>query len=389
MPNNRRRPTLVTHSPKLGDSFDTPDLARLLRRISQMLEVESQNSGWSAKLESLAVPDETDGRGLLRLGVESANFYRGHVKDSYSAEPGPAIRDEDELNPGKQKIIFKTLDGPKVFRNLKADDPIRPSEAPSGDAWAVDNQISESDAIIDAWVLLKDPIASVASRISALGTLGDARHEAAVVEYLLEELGRADRLEPAWRDAIIYAAEDYHFPAGSREALGGILWGIASSLRMRTGVHEKVVWSALRRGSSLLPASKVEGLVSFLEPSVVDTRSVALQCVVRMLEPAPPASPPLTLGERANRFAELFLNRDVFISGEPSVIARNAVAALAAMGDERLAEVLAKVRVLERSWLTRRVGAELERILRGWVGRGAPSDHPAVSNLKGALKSLA
>jgi hypothetical protein len=376
---------------KPTEPFVSPaDFEKVLRIARLWVEQTKPGSSWRGTIEKLLVPDENDASALFLRGKESAEFHRGYLKESYTAEPGDAIRDEDELNPGNHKVIFKSLDGTQnVYRNLRADYQSPPGADPMSGVGAAEES-SESDRLINAWKILRDPAAPAFSRISAVGELRNAGSEAAVVNYLVEELGRVDQLEPDWRDAIIYAAEDCHFPADSREALGGILWGIASSLRRKTDVAEKIVWSALRRGSSLLPPSRVEGLVGFLEPfSVIDTRSVALQCVVRMLETWPPASPPPTLADRAHRFAVLFLDRDVFYSGESSVIARNAVAALAAMGDARLDGALAAMRALGRPWLVRRVGAELERILRGWTDREVSPDHPAFSNLKRALESLA
>ena len=117
-------------------------------------------------------------------------------------------------------------------------------------------------------------------------------------------------------------------------------------------------------------------------------RSVALQCVSRMYEAEPPSSVPLAVADRAYRFAERFLDPDVFTPGEPSVIARNALSALAAVGDQRLGNALAVVRALGRPWLARRVKDELNRIYRGWIDRGFSPEQPAVANLGHALASF-
>jgi hypothetical protein len=78
----------------------------------------------------------------------------------------------------------------------------------------------------------------------------------------------------------------------------------------------------------------------------------------------------------------------VFTPGEPSLIARNAVAALASMGDSRLSDALSAVRSLGRSWLLRRVRNELNLVYDGWITRGFPRTLPAVANLSDALASL-
>ncbi len=78
----------------------------------------------------------------------------------------------------------------------------------------------------------------------------------------------------------------------------------------------------------------------------------------------------------------------MFTPGEPSLIARNAVSALAAVGDPRLGDALAAVRSLGRPWLVRRVRDELNRVYRGWVDRGFSQEQPAVANLGNALASF-
>lgn len=106
-----------------------------------------------------------------------------------------------------------------------------------------------------------------------------------------------------------------------------------------------------------------------------------------MYEIEPPSFTPMPVADRAYRFAERFLDPDVFTPGEPSLIARNAVTALAAVGDPRLGDALIWVRDLGRPWLSRRVRDELNRVYRGWAERGF-QEHPTAVNLAKALASL-
>ena len=75
--------------------------------------------------------------------------------------------------------------------------------------------------------------------------------------YLAGELSRVD-IQPEWRDAAVFAAEDAHFPPELREGVGEALLNIVSALRNQPDAPEKVVWSALRRGASLLPTATVD-----------------------------------------------------------------------------------------------------------------------------------
>ena len=364
--------------------------ACLSASLRLFLEVLRTDTRRVSAVESLLVPDVDDLLGLLQRGRESAEFHRQYLRDSYSAEPGDAIRDDEE-QPGKHKIIFRTKGGVETcYRGL----PLVGEDLPQRNDAAKDQLLIGSDATHrphpadDHWAVLIDMKASAASRVAALAGLRGSPFESDAMAYLAEELSRVD-IQPEWRDAAVFAAEDTHFPPELREGVGEALLNIVSALRNQPDAPEKVVWSALRRGASLLPTATVDRLLAFLAPGgTVDTRSVALQCLARMYEAEPPTAVPVAVADRAHRFAERFLDPDVFTPGEPSLIARNAVSALAALGDPRLGGALAAVLSLGRPWLVRRVKDELNRVYHGWRDRGLPQEHPAVANLGNALAAL-
>ncbi len=233
-------------------------------------------------------------------------------------------------------------------------------------------------------ITLQDERASSTARIVALARLLDTPQHKDALSYLVDELGRTD-LSPEWREATVFAAEDLHFPPELRAAAGDRLLGIASSLRYESEVQDRVVWSALRRGASLLAQEQVERLLPFLRGGPVDTRAVALQAVTRLFESQPSRSPVPSVADRAYQFTTKFLDPDVFSAGEPSLIARFAVSALAVLGDPRLQQALDQVKVLNRGFLTRRLHQELLRIRNSWLDRGVPCDHPAVKNIDDGL----
>ncbi len=366
--------------------------ARLRPLLRLLLEVAWTDTRREAPLESAVVPHFHDVLGLLRSGIKSAEFHTPYLRDSFSAEPGDTIRDEDEDQPGKHKIIFKTKDGAETcYRGLplEARDQPHTSRAVQGQRVSGTYAALEPLSPSDNWVVFTNTEAQPASRVRALARLLYSPLRSDALAYLACELSRADIRPPEWRDAAVFAAEDTHFPPELREGAGEALLNIALTLRNQPSGPEKVVWSALRRAASLLPTRKADRLLAFLAPNgTVDTRSVALQCVSRMYEAEPPSSVPLAVADRAYRFAERFLDPDVFTPGEPSVIARNALSALAAVGDQRLGDALAAVRALGRSWLIRRVRDELSRIYRGWIDRGFSPKQSAVANLGHALASF-
>ncbi len=250
---------------------------------------------------------------------------------------------------------------------------------------------ADSPAVSELWSATRDPVSRVSRRLDALQTLLESDPVAAV-EFVVDELSRDDLAE-GWRDALVFLVEDIHLPEPLRQRVGDRLLAIAASLRgsAKLGV-EKVVWSALRRAASLLPPAQAERFLPFLDcPSLVDTRSVALRCLERVFEPAPPVEGHLVtaLRERVTQFAFKFLDPDVFAGGENALIAQNAVCALAALGDPRLGGVIDRVNQLGRSWMNRQVRARLEHLLESWRSRDASvSNHPAFQNLEDRLRTL-
>jgi hypothetical protein len=363
-------------------------LSELLERLL-ILERErpETRADWG---ESTLVPDENDFVRLISQAHQSAAFHRRHLRDSYSAEPGDAVRDEDEQNPGKYKIVFRSRDGgERTYRGLPREVCIAAS---SRGLLTLPNDLSSaSDLTEDAppadWMVLRDETASPAVRVTALGRLLNTPHHEDALTYLVSELGRSD-VQPDWRDATVFAAEDIHFPPELRAMVGDRLLAIASALRFEAEARDKVVWSALRRGASLLAPQQVQRLLPFLQGGPVDTRAVALQAVCRIFESQPADSPNSSVADRAYQFTTKFLDPDVFTPGEPSLVARYAVSALAVLVDPRLQQALENVTLLNRGFLTRRLRQELQRIRSGWLDRGVPYDHPAFKNIDEGLARL-
>ncbi|MCX7424173.1 MAG: hypothetical protein NTW96_00825 [Planctomycetia bacterium] len=211
-------------------------------------------------------------------------------------------------------------------------------------------------------------------------------------EFILNELGKSD-LPEDWRHTLVFAAENAHFVTSDqqREACSR-LRELARGLRHgRKAGTEHVVWSAMRRFASLLPPEEVGSLLEFLDrEGSVDTRMVALQCVARLFEGAPPADT-ASVEPLANRVAELaekFLDPDVFSSGENSGIARWAVVALAALGSPRLKYGLEHVKSLDKSWFSARVSQELRGLLNGWRDAGVSESDATVRLVQESLRTI-
>ena len=116
-----------------------------------------------------------------------------------------------------------------------------------------------------------------------------------------------------------------HFPADCQQIVKDALLRIAHSFCKSTRAGaDRVVWSAIRRASSLLAPAQAGLLVPFLErEGVVDARAVTLKCVEKLFLPAPPADPESVrqIGERAHMLAKKFLDPDIFGGGDNALLA--------------------------------------------------------------------
>ncbi|MBN2476361.1 MAG: hypothetical protein JXB62_17240 [Pirellulales bacterium] len=211
--------------------------------------------------------------------------------------------------------------------------------------------------------------------------------------FVVEELYRTD-LTDNWRNALVYAAENVHFKDSAQQArIRARLRELALELRdVSQPGTEHVVWSAMRRYTSLMPPEEANDLAQFLDrKGVVDTRMVALQCIARVFQLGPPADA-ATLDPLARRVAEYaakFLDPDVFGGGTNSSIARNAVLALAVLGSPELEACVGRVNALGRRWLSRQVRRQLQELLDGWRGHGVDSTTGAAFGVvERALESI-
>lgn len=319
------------------------------------------------------------------------------LSESETARAGYTLLDLDNKNPGKYAFEVSTPTGIESFEGATrcgADvqsgllDP-RHTRAPVSRSSSTQDQIPPPMA--DLWLTVRDEGKSPSSRIQSLQSLLESDADGTFA-FVVNELSRSD-LTDDWRSALVFLAEDTHFPAQLRERLCESLLLIASSARRdgRAGV-ERVMCSAMRRFSSLLSPNNVNSLLAFLNPDgLVDTKAVALQCVVRVFQKGPPSNREylIELSDRIFEFARKFLDRDVFIKGENALIAQNAVCALAAVGDPRLKEVFLLVRNLDRQWLNRQLALRLNQILSDWrseLSGTVPS--PAITNLEELLASI-
>jgi hypothetical protein len=231
----------------------------------------------------------------------------------------------------------------------------------------------EGVSISDLWALVHDEVVSAPHRLEAISKLLGADREN-TIKYVASELAR-EGIHEDWVIALVFLAEDVHFPADCQQIVKDALLRIAHSFRKSTRAGaDKVVWSAIRRASSLLAPAQVGLLVPFLErEGVVDARAVTLKCVEKLFLPAPPADPESVrqIGERAHMLAKKFLDPDIFGGGDNALLAQSAVCALAAIGDARFGSALTLAASLNRRWLNHQLRTRLDILRNSWQSKDA------------------
>jgi hypothetical protein len=225
--------------------------------------------------------------------------------------------------------------------------------------------------------IARDDGANVDARVDALRELM-GRDLRAASAFIAEALCRPG-LANGWRDALVFAAENAFFSTPEQQTtVCARLRQIALELRKSPAAGtEQVVWSAMRRFTSLLPAEQADSLLEFLERrGPVDTRMVALQCIARVFEKEPPSDglDRDALMRRVAEYADKFLDPDIFAGGENSVIARNAVVALAALGSAKLEDCIERAEAIGKRWFTARLKGDLLRILEAWSVSGGDGE---------------
>jgi len=303
----------------------------------------------------------------------------------------------DQNNPGKWVIRALRAGGIETFYDAtRADDA---QSGPVDELHGDERTCAERPALSsiaaapeDCWSEACDSDSPANHRVRALQECLLADNSRAV-GLMVDELHRDDAPDE-WRDAIVFAAENVHFKDPEQQArVRSRLRELALQLRelSRAGT-EHVVWSAMRRFSSLTPPEEANDLLEFLDrKGVVDTRMVALQCIARLFHAAPPSDPAALepLAGRVAEYAEKFLDRDVFAGGENSSIARNALLALAALGSPKLQDCVARVNVLGRRWLSRQVRRQLQELLDSWEShRVEPEGNPAFKVVEAARATV-
>lgn len=229
----------------------------------------------------------------------------------------------------------------------------------------------------------------IADRAQALQDWIEKDNDGAA-EFVLRELQQAEDGQE-WQFALVFATERIEFLGLDRQRqLANELRRIALALRGdgRSGV-EPVVYCALARYGSLVEPANADGFIEFLTPvGYVDTRLAALKSIVHLFEVSPPAEL-VEITQLSDRIAELafkFLDRDVFIAGQNSAIAKEAIVALAALGDARLLELVRLALQVERNWFRRELNERLEEVR--WAQHSVAADDTALRRLESAIELI-
>lgn len=269
------------------------------------------------------------------------------------------------------------------------------SDASSGPLLAgspTSGEDAETDGIGSCEDRVRDPRTPLAERAAVLQEW-IVRDQDGAAPFVVEELHRAD-LDPAWRDVLIYAAEDVRFLTEQhQERVWKRLYELALELRNDTtsGV-EQVAWSAVRRLASLLPEHEAGRLRQFLDHrSIVDMRLATLQAIICIFENAPPANweAVQSLADRVYQLGMKIIDPDIMTAGETSAIAEAATHALAVLGDSRVTTCIDRLQQLGWEWLLNQVRCDLRDVRDAWGERGLEvCRHPAYKKIDSILNDV-
>lgn len=225
--------------------------------------------------------------------------------------------------------------------------------------------------------------------------LQDGMHirEEWLTTLVAKELDGEGDLEPAWRDALLSAAEELDFRKDDdRARVVDGLFKLAIRLRDNQG-HDaaQVLWSAIRSYASLVPVARARTLSEFLRvEDSLKTKQVALQGIQNVFRMGPPPAGTTTksLDLAVDRILEKYLLADSeYLSGaEAAALVTNAIHAAAVLGNARLVEFVRRIATLDNRLFIRRIRDEiLKRILDEWPSSIDKSRPTAIAE---ALKTI-
>jgi len=319
-------------------------------------------------------PGQTDGPLAMAMAIMEKEYY-----DSiFDAEPARRIVGIYKEREGYR--TYSLTDESGAQHELKWEDSQTVSE------WSDESSQRRNPIEDDCRARARNPALSAHDRLEALLEWSRSDSDNAS-DFILGELRNEDA-QPAWRNAVIYAADavEFRLPE-SREQLCGELIRAARSMRDSQAQDDRpVVLCAIHRAGSIIPRSRVGELEGFLEPGgAIDTRLAALQAIVRIFEATPPDDPSLTtkIADRSVTLATKRWDVDVFAAGEFSAMTIEGTIVAAVLGDDRLETLLNDAMSLGKSWVTRKLTRRLDEVRGFRVSRGTD-----VSALDQALEKL-
>jgi len=350
-----------------------------------------------------SLPGNLSGSYVFRSQDPKDSYYFLEILKWFQKNPAK-VREFDrgkyfpeEDDPDRYVIEAVTTEGTKRFRGATLEDA---QSGPLHDVRASDSAVdtgsgghSDEACPHDCWSRIRDQGSDMRVRIEALKECVSVDADS-VSSYVVQEVSRED-IDDRWRNALIFATEDLQFRGSAeRQTLKQRLLGFASRLRKSVLLDdEQAVWSAMRSAASLMSFPEVEQFLPLLaSPEPVDTRLVALQCIVRMAESAGPATdhrPSVGLLDRITELGRKFLDPDLLIPGDNAAIAQNAIHALAVLGGPASQALVKQVKALDKPWLTRQLRSKFQGTVDAWDDRsGSSTDRPKLSALQGLRAAL-
>lgn len=317
----------------------------------------------------------------LNLIGQVYGLSTGHTLDSHRSVDLQAEQRLKKMIESQDAIVLRRLNGPVHWCGLSSESR-RHTRTVSFELKLVIQQAKAMDLrnrLIERAVGIQEQAKALLDLVAA----GDPD----VSSLIAEELGQ-EWLKAEWKSVLVIAAEQAEFTDDSlRKTIKTRLRHVATEFyHTQDPKWEPVVWSAVRRYASMLTRGEVELLRSFLDwTGAIDARQVTLQAIQSIFESAPSEEDAdlNALRDRVFTLAENTLRPESFASGKTAALAMNAVAALAALGDNRLSRCVQATLASGRAWFQHQVKELLQETCRGWS-----VDHVVTQRVLQAITAL-
>jgi len=189
----------------------------------------------------------------------------------------------------------------------------------------------------------------------------------------------------------IFLLEDTSFSAEQNKTLSSWLLTFAKKHRDIEGADSRVIFSAIRTGSSMLRAEQTETLIPLLSSGhKIETSLVTVKMIGRIFEAQPPKD--INQHEKlaivVRNIADLLINPYSIMSSESAAQAQLAAFSLSAMASELSLEVVTNIIKIKSRWFTTMHLISLNELKKLWEKQEEPINKNVMNLLNKSIDKV-